>query len=255
MDEADDPIVLRVPVCIGAPRAPNHNLFAMQYPLRPRWRPYDLDQIASARARPKQKQIELKLDTPSTATATGSASHPHTHTLASHLTQNSTSYAVGLLRVGRPTPQEAYTASLHLIPLDYCTQMRPTFESADDEVGVMDSDGLPAGLPVAGNSQNSAREVAAAAPTIDPVSDRGEASSGAAETGPSSSRGLSSRVAKPIAPVFQRAETEREEAARRSSHAFWLEQKRSEPWCDATFLPDLSERATAHREQIFRTES
>ena len=56
---------------------------------------------------------------------------------------------------------------------------------------------------------------------------------------------------KSVAPQFRPAQTEREIEARRSSHAFLVEQRESEPWSDATLHAADSEESRAVRETCF----
>ena len=55
-EDGEDDIVLRIPVFLrpSDARAP---VCLFQYPLRPRWRPYHLDEVESARVRPDQRRV------------------------------------------------------------------------------------------------------------------------------------------------------------------------------------------------------
>ena len=59
--EEEDEVVMRVPVSLGR-GGHDGSLTAFQYPLRPRWRPYNLQKVCEARVRPKQQRVELTLD-------------------------------------------------------------------------------------------------------------------------------------------------------------------------------------------------
>lgn len=61
--EEDDPVERVIDVFIAP--AMERNLFLLQYPLRPAWRPYDSNKFENIRIKPNQKKLELdmKLDT------------------------------------------------------------------------------------------------------------------------------------------------------------------------------------------------
>ena len=121
----EDEVVMRLPVTLGNSDARSLCLF--QYPLRPRWRPYDLNKTREVRVRPKQRRVELSLDNEQGRECIDESSpSPLSHiTLTSTAVPPKTSYAVGMLRQGGAG--EGGAPSLHLVPLDATIQMRPSF--------------------------------------------------------------------------------------------------------------------------------
>ena len=66
--------------------------------------------------------------------------------------------------------------------------------------------------------------------------------------------GLVSRRAGPVraaAPVFRPAQTEKEIEARRTSHAYLMQQLEQEPWISATLHPPQSDESGLVRERLF----
>ena len=204
--EDDDEIVARIPVVLGPVREGASSCL-LQYPLRPRWRPYDFAQLSGARIRPKQHQIEMDLRIPAYDGEEGEP--PPTCQLTSTVAAHKTAYAMGLLHVGAGATGTAgcadaldgLEASLHLAPLDAVAQMRPTFSQP--------LEGAADGADAAAN----------------PAGGGGREEGGGAEGG-----GGGGGSEESVMPVFKRAETEKEEEARRSSHAYWLAQREAEPW-------------------------
>ncbi|XP_021722141.1 DNA-directed RNA polymerase III subunit RPC5-like [Chenopodium quinoa] len=109
------------------PRDPATQLYVLQYPLRPSWRPYELEQrCTEVRYKPKSGEVEvdLSIDTNSdnylksdmddgklvTQTLSSSCRPPQT-----------TSYAVGVL----------FGKKLYLNPIHAVVQLRPSMESLD----------------------------------------------------------------------------------------------------------------------------
>ncbi|XP_021763359.1 DNA-directed RNA polymerase III subunit RPC5-like [Chenopodium quinoa] len=109
------------------PRDPATQLYVLQYPLRPSWRPYELEQrCTEVRYKPKSGEVEvdLSIDTNSdnylksdtddgklvTQTLSSSCKPPQT-----------TSYAIGVL----------FDKKLYLNPIHAVVQLRPSMESLD----------------------------------------------------------------------------------------------------------------------------
>mmetsp|Transcript_7584 Transcript_7584/g.23623 ORF Transcript_7584/g.23623 Transcript_7584/m.23623 type:complete len:245 (-) Transcript_7584:158-892(-) len=213
VDGEEDEVVMRIPMMLGPMRERGGSTCLLQYPLRPRWRPYEMDKLTNAQIRPKQHQMEMDLSIPVSSDAMDNDSTTHTCRLTSTVTVHKTQYAVGLLRMqGRPTSEEdvkdvdgenSTKAFFHLAPLDACVQMRPAMAEHDDQ-------------------KNEGVEV------------KGGSAEKGAGTGPSAATGTSGAnnpgEATSVLPVFKRAETEKEEEARRTSHAYWLQQREAEPW-------------------------
>lgn len=226
VDEQEDEVVMRIPVMIGPMRERAGSICLVQYPLRPRWRPYELDRLSGAQVRPKQHQLVFDLEIPVAADADSKPSSQMCK-LSSTATAHKTPYAIGLLRVENPATDGSssgdedgvssrdFKAILHLAPLDACVQMRPDLSHIDEETG----DGaevLPTPTPVGGTSASGAAGGKGAGPSVSTAAGTSCAGGAAQSTS--------------VLPVFKRAETEKEEEARRSSHAYWLEQRESEPW-------------------------
>ena len=126
--EEEDDIVMRIPVLLrrSGEDAPPLSLF--QYPLRPRWRPYNTETLQSARVRPVHSQVEMQLgpETGSTTFDVEPSDSPLPHiTLASIVTPPKTSYAIGRL------VENEDGAVLTLAPLESCLQLRPSFAQID----------------------------------------------------------------------------------------------------------------------------
>jgi DNA-directed RNA polymerase-3 subunit RPC5 len=108
-----------------------------------------------------------------------------------------------------------FKVALHLAPLDACVQMRPDLSHIDEETGD-DPEVLPS--PSLGESKSDSGAAGG----------KGAKPSAPGAAGTSSAGGAAQSTS--VLPVFKRAETEKEEEMRRSSHAYWLEQLESEPW-------------------------
>ena len=110
--EEEDEEVMRIPV-FNRPSAAGHSLYLFQCPLRPQWRPYDLNSVSEAQGRPLQRRVDLKLPVDqSSATYDAQANYPLSHIgLTSTLVSPRSSYAVGMLRrsedgvAGTPRPR------------------------------------------------------------------------------------------------------------------------------------------------------
>ena len=222
---ADD-VVLRIPVRLRQSR-PNASLYLFQYPLRPRWRPYALEDVDQARIRPRQRRVTLALPLDqSEASCDPDAAHAPTHlTLESTLTTARASYAIGMLR--RAAPGAAEEAAIHLTPLDASIQLRPSFAHVDED---------------------EARKAAADGDFIDDSEAEGATAAAAAS---SSADADAPGPAAPIAPTFHPAQTQREIDARNRSYAHHLEQQEAEPWRPATLVAEEAAAAVAARERVF----
>ena len=228
--EDDDVEVTRIPVFLRPSAPAERAVCIFQYPLRPRWRPYNLNQLQSARARPQQRSVELTL---------GMECGPNNHdddspspltqiSLASTTTSAKTSYAIGMLR----SDQDGKPVSLCLTPLDEAVQLRPSFVAIDDA----ESSGRATGISArAGGDDDEADEAAEGDEGEEGDEEEEEASGGAT-----------------VAPHFKPAQTEREIEARRSSHAYLVEQRESEPWSVATLYAADSPESIGVREGCFR---
>ncbi|KAK9820135.1 hypothetical protein WJX72_006476 [[Myrmecia] bisecta] len=100
-------------------------LYLFQYPLRPQWRPYDVEKCDKVRVKPvaRRVQMEVPLDTtgPNYAPPANPAAAIQHLTLTSRNVDVSTSYAVGTVRGDR----------LLLASLDEAMQMRPSLAHLD----------------------------------------------------------------------------------------------------------------------------
>ena len=226
----DDEEVLRIPV-YSRPSVAGHSLYLFQCPLRPQWRPYDLNSVAEAQIRPQQRRVDLKLPVDqSGATFDEQSDYPLAHIgLTSTLVSPRSSYAVGMLRRG----EDGEPTGVHLIPLDHSIQLRPSFAHVDNDAKD-GANGPGAGRGEAGTS-GAARD--------DPGSDAEEAQPMEEEDAPPAMRAA--------APVFRPAQTEKEIEARRTSHAYLMQQLEQEPWVSATLHPPESSASGVVRERLF----
>jgi hypothetical protein len=244
-DDGDDDVVLRIPVFLrpSDPRAP---VCLFQYPLRPRWRPYHLDEVESARVRPDQRRVELTLGNECAAAHFDDTSpSPLTSlSLASTCTAAKTSYAIGMLR----TDEVGTPVSLCLTPLSSTVQLRPSFALLDQ----VDGDSSAKTTP-----RSTGRSAAGDEAMTDSSLHGADVSEGAAEEdadgeGAGGSDGGSGQpLTSVLAPLFRPAQTEREMEARKSSHAYLVEQREAEPWSPATLHPPDSPRSLEVRERCF----
>lgn len=100
-------------------------LHVLQYPLRPRGRPYDMSALTEVRHRPehKQLQVDLAMDKDSEHYDPSTRHAMERSTMSSTLVPAQTTHCIGLVADGK----------LHLTPLHGVLQMRPTFAHLDDE--------------------------------------------------------------------------------------------------------------------------
>ena len=209
-EDGDDEVeVMRVPVCLR-PSDAARAVCVFQYPLRPRWRPYNLNELQSARARPQQRRVELTLGM-ECAPANHDDTTPSPLTkmaLASTTTSAKTSYAIGMLS----TDQHGMPVALCLTPLDEAVQLRPSFAEIDSADG---------GKGAASSTRDD---------------DDGDGEGGEGEEGDDEDEDDDEEAGggATVAPHFRPAQTEREIEARRSSHAYLVEQREAEPWSVAT---------------------
>lgn len=124
---AEDSIVREIDVYL----CPNINaetkLYLLQYPLRPHWRPYGLEERCdSVRVKPKLKKLEMDLTVDVNGENYDQDADEHIQikkqTLSSSKVALTTNYAVGLLRGNK----------LHLAPLDAIVQLRPSMKYLDE---------------------------------------------------------------------------------------------------------------------------
>lgn len=146
--------------------------------------------------------------------------------LASTTTSAKTSYAIGMLR----TDQQGTPVALCLTPLDAAVQLRPSFAEIDADAS------SKAGGDGGGGGDD----------------DEIDGEEGGEEGGEEDDEGEEEAAAATVAPHFRPAQTEREIEARRSSHAYLVEQRESEPWSVATLHAAHSTESHALREQCFR---
>lgn len=228
-DDDDDEVVLRLPVYLREPD-PEEPVCLFQYPLRPRWRPYNLAELRSARVRPAQRRVELQLghECSEAHRDAGSASPLTSIALASTAMSAKTSYAIGMLR----TDESGEPTAVCLTPLSATVQLRPSFAEIDQ------AEGAPA---------TPAGDRASAEGT---TADGAESEGGGEEAaGEEAEEGAASAT---LAPVFRAAQTEREIEARRSSYAYLVEQRDTEVWSKATLHPPDAAESLSVRERCFR---
>ena len=216
---------MRIPV-YNRPSAAGHSLYLFQCPLRPQWRPYDLSSVAEAQIRTQQRRVELKLPVDQgSATFDAQSEYPLEHIgLTSTLVSPRSSYAIGMLRRG----DDGEPTGVHLIPLDHSIQLRPSFTHVDnDDLRTKAYDGTKGGGESSGAGGGSDGD--------EPMEE--------AEDAPGPMRAA--------APVFRAAQTEKEIEARRTSHAYLMQQLEQEAWVSATLHPPESESSGVVRERLF----
>ncbi|KAI5076306.1 hypothetical protein GOP47_0008371 [Adiantum capillus-veneris] len=172
-------------------------LYFLQYPLRPHWRPYGLEERCdSVRVKPKLKKLELDLIVDTEGENYDQDADEHLkiqkQTLSSSKIALTTNYAVGLLRGNK----------LHLAPLDAIVQLRPSMKYLDE----------------ADKRKKSAKKVIEDEEMADAVDEDEE----------------DEKEDKPhlvaLKVEVKKQETERQEQMRLQSHAYLKQLDEAEPW-------------------------
>ncbi|XP_065874979.1 uncharacterized protein [Euphorbia lathyris] len=125
-EEEEDMIVREIDVYFNPSVDPDSELYVMQYPLRPCWRPYELDErCEEVRVKPETKEVQIDLsidDSTNWDHTQASKLNMKKQTLTSSFMPSSNSgYAVGVL-IGN---------KLHLNPVHAVVQLRPSLEHVD----------------------------------------------------------------------------------------------------------------------------
>ncbi|GMH37543.1 hypothetical protein BSKO_05416 [Bryopsis sp. KO-2023] len=121
----DDELLFEMDVHLGSTSLVDVQLYLMQYPLRPAWRPYSTDEAEQIRFKPKANRLEM--DIPLDTTSNQYDEHcceKHRikkFTLKSSEVTQSTAYAIGLVRNG----------ALYLSRVDSMFHMRPSISHVD----------------------------------------------------------------------------------------------------------------------------
>ena len=242
MDDEDE-IVLRLPVYLR-PAEDDTKVCLFQYPLRPRWRPYNLDDLKAARVRPEQRCVELTLgmEVGPTHWDHDSNSPLSTIQLASTSTsKHPTSYAIAMLQVDRNGAPEA----LSLAPLASIVQLRPSFAQIDrQQQSDMGADGSASAKSTPARRESSSslfllRE------------DASDGADGAYDDDDEEDDDMDDAGVTPLPSLLRPAQTEREIEARRSSHAFLVEEREKEPWSTARMHSPDAPAAVAMRQHCF----
>lgn len=159
-EEDEDDVVLReIDVYYTPSVDPNTQLYVMQYPLRPCWRPYELDErCKEVRVKPESTEVEVDLsidDTKNYDPDIASRLNMKKQTLSSSWSPPpATGYAVGVL-IGN---------KLHLNPIHAVVQLRPSMDylSSGNSKGKKNAtsgedsnEGKPLGLPKKQSKQMS----------------------------------------------------------------------------------------------------
>ncbi|KAF6149723.1 hypothetical protein GIB67_017456 [Kingdonia uniflora] len=121
--EEEDTVVREIDVYFNpSPFDANTELYVMQYPLRPSWRPYDLDsRCEEVRIKPKscEVEIDLSLDTDNNFNKDKDGKNWATkQTLSSWKSPPTTGYAIGLLKGNK----------LYVNPVRAVLQLRPSMK-------------------------------------------------------------------------------------------------------------------------------
>uniref|UniRef100_A0A7N0VGB3 DNA-directed RNA polymerase III subunit RPC5 n=1 Tax=Kalanchoe fedtschenkoi TaxID=63787 RepID=A0A7N0VGB3_KALFE len=127
--DVDDYVVREIDVYFNPQCDENTQMYVMQYPLRPSWRPYDLEeQCKEIRLKPKSAKVEIDIEVDVDSRSQQERYHdPNTitKTLSSSgnlLPKNGCTYAIGVLQGDK----------LYLNPVHAVVQLRPS-TCADDE--------------------------------------------------------------------------------------------------------------------------
>lgn len=158
-EDEDDVIVREIDVYYTPSVDPNTQLYVMQYPLRPCWRPYELDErCKEVRVKPESTEVEVDLsidDTKNYDPDIASRLNMKKQTLSSSWSPPpATGYAVGVL-IGN---------KLHLNPIHAVVQLRPSMDylSSGNSKGKKNAtsgedsnEGKPLGLPKKQSKQMS----------------------------------------------------------------------------------------------------
>lgn len=124
VETEEDVVVREIDVFFNPKINENTQLFVLQYPLRPRWRPYELDErCEEVRVKPASSEVEIDLsmdvDSKNYDQDSGSRMKMTKQTLHSLWDQpQATSYAVGVLMGNK----------LHLNPVHAVMQLRPSLK-------------------------------------------------------------------------------------------------------------------------------
>ncbi|KAG6767963.1 hypothetical protein POTOM_026855 [Populus tomentosa] len=158
-EDEDDVVVREIDVYYTPSVDPNTQLYVMQYPLRPCWRPYELDErCKEVRVKPESTEVEVDLsidDTKNFDPDIASRLNMKKQTLSSSWSPPpATGYAVGVL-IGN---------KLHLNPIHAVVQLRPSMDylSSGNSKGKKNAtsgedsnEGKPLGLPKKQSKQMS----------------------------------------------------------------------------------------------------
>lgn len=121
-EKTEDHVVAELDVFLSQDLA--QNLYLLQYPLRPPWRPYDTSQMASAKMKPKQQRVQMEyaIDAKGPHYDPDSAIKTNAQVLNSTCIESRTTYAVAALRGNE----------LHLTPIHGgILAFRPSFAHLD----------------------------------------------------------------------------------------------------------------------------
>ncbi|KZV19013.1 hypothetical protein F511_08441 [Dorcoceras hygrometricum] len=119
--EAEDEVVREIDVYLTSSLDPNTRLYVLQYPLRPLWRPYEMEErCEQVRVKPASNEIEVDLaidfESKNYDRDAGSRFLMKRQTLAS---------------AWKPPHTSGYAVGLHLNPVHAVVQLRPSMEHLD----------------------------------------------------------------------------------------------------------------------------
>ncbi|KAL3700178.1 hypothetical protein R1sor_018200 [Riccia sorocarpa] len=122
-----DRVVREIDVFVSRSIDPDTQLYLLQYPLRPAWRPYGLEeQCLEVRVKAAQKKVELDLAIDGNSENYDQEAAEHLRITKQTLTSSkiplSTSYAIGLMQGNK----------LYLNPVQAVVQMRPSMKYLDE---------------------------------------------------------------------------------------------------------------------------
>ncbi|KAG8384040.1 hypothetical protein BUALT_Bualt04G0076700 [Buddleja alternifolia] len=146
--EPEDEVVREIDVYFSPSLDPSARLYVLQYPVRPVWRPYDLDErCEEVRVKPPSAELEVDLSIDVDSKNYDSGTDPRLQMKKQTLTTkwkspHSSRYAVGVLTGNKArlffslsptlfTISNICRAILHLNPIHAVVQLRPSMEHLD----------------------------------------------------------------------------------------------------------------------------
>ncbi|KAJ7529635.1 hypothetical protein O6H91_15G059500 [Diphasiastrum complanatum] len=205
-EAGEDRVVREIDVHLSTLADTETKLYLLQYPLRPSWRPYGLEErCQEVRLKPKftKLEVDLNIDADNENYDHEAAEHLRItkQTLTSLRANLSTNYAIGILR-GK---KDVRVVQLHLSPIHAVVQLRPSMGYLDNFDATKKK--------LAASSSNTKDE--------NMVEADGASGDEASETKPEV---IAFKV------EIKKQETERQQQFRMQSHAYLKQLEEAEPW-------------------------